>query len=80
MYLSTSKLCVNAKRKTFTPALLRSLLASSGSKGAGMGRTGRSLVLIPRCWRDMWEWSELRDLATVPHSTHRYPEPETYEL
>ena len=55
---------------TFTPALLSSLLASSGSNGAGMGRTGRSLVLIPLCCRDMWECRLLRDLATVPHSTH----------
>ena len=47
------------------------MLASSGSKGAGMGRTGRSLVLMPLCWRLMCECSELRDLATVPHNTQR---------
>ena len=47
--------------------------ANSASKGAGMGSTGRSFVEIPRCWRDMCEWSELRDFATVPHKTHRYP-------
>ena len=54
-----------------TPALARRQEARTGSKGAGMGTTGRSLVLMPRCWRDMCECSELRDLATVPHSTHR---------
>lgn len=57
----------------FTPALASRHDASTGSKGAGIGTTGKSLVLMPRCWRDMCECSELRDLATVPHSTHRYP-------
>ena len=71
---------------TLTPALLSSLEASSGSKGDGMGSTGRSwgrtqcttkiqyvltLVLIPLCWRLMWLCSELRDLATVPQRTQR---------
>lgn len=57
----------------FTPALANSLEASSGSKGLGIGSTGRSLVEIPRCWRDMCECSEFLDLATVPQSTQRYP-------
>lgn len=54
-----------------TPAFAKSFDASSGSKGLGIGKTGKSLVEIPRCWRDMWECSELRDLATVPQRTHR---------
>lgn len=45
-------------------------LASSGSKRVGICNTGRSLVEMPRCCRDMCECSELRDLATVPHNTH----------
>lgn len=49
------------------------LLANSGSKGAGIGNTGRSLVLIPLCCLDMCECSEFLDFATVPHNTHRYP-------
>ena len=56
---------------TFTPDLESSLEASSASKGAGIGTTGRSLVEMPLCCRDMCECSELRDLATVPQSTHR---------
>lgn len=39
----------------FTPALASRQEARTGSKGAGMGTTGRSLVLMPRCWRDMCE-------------------------
>jgi hypothetical protein len=50
-----------------TPALASRQEAKTGSNGAGMGTTGRSLVLMPRCCRDMCECSELRDLATVPH-------------
>lgn len=49
------------------------LLARSGSKGAGMGNTGKSLVLIPLCCLDMWECNEFLDFATVPQSTHLYP-------
>ena len=56
---------------TLTPAFARSLEASSASKGAGIGTTGRSLVEMPLCCLDMWEWSELRDLATVPQRTQR---------
>lgn len=56
-----------------TPALASRQEAKTGSKGAGIGTTGKSLVLIPRCWRDMCECRELRDLATVPQRTHRYP-------
>lgn len=59
---------------TFTPAFKSRLDASSGSKFEGIGCTGKSLVLIPRCWRDMCECNEFLDLATVPHSTHLYPE------
>lgn len=51
----------------------RYLLANSGSNGAGIGRTGKSFVLIPLCCRDMCECKEFRDLATVPHKTHLYP-------
>lgn len=66
----------NGCRLTLTPALASSLLASSGSNGEGIGRTGRSFVLMPRCCRDMCECSEFRLLATVPHRTHRYLEKE----
>ena len=59
--------------RTFTPDFASSLEASSASKGAGMGTTGRSLVEMPRCWRDMCECSEFLDLATVPQRTQRYP-------
>ncbi len=55
---------------TLTPALARSLDARSASNGVGMGMTGRSLVEIPLCWRDMCECKEFLDLATVPHRTH----------
>lgn len=47
--------------------------ANSASKGEGIGKTGKSLVEIPRCCLLMWECRELRLLATVPQSTHRYP-------
>lgn len=59
---------------TLTPAFKSKLDASSGSKFEGIGCTGKSLVLMPRCWRDMCECNEFLDLATVPHSTHLYPE------
>ena len=55
---------------TLIPAFLYSCEASSGSKGDGIGTTGRSFVLIPRCWRDICECNEFLDLATVPQSTH----------
>lgn len=58
---------------TLTPAFAKSLEANSGSKGLGIGSTGRSFVLIPRCCRDMCECRELRDFATVPQRTQRYP-------
>lgn len=63
----------NSAGLTLTPALANRRDANSGSNGLGIGRTGRSLVLIPRCWRDMCECNEFLDLATVPHSTQRYP-------
>ena len=63
-------LAASSDGDTFTPALESSLLASSGSNGAGMGTTGRSLVLIPLCCLDMCEWRLFLDLATVPHNTH----------
>ena len=49
------------------------LEANSASNGEGMGKTGKSLVEMPRCWRLMCECKELRDFATVPHNTHLYP-------
>jgi len=38
---------------TLTPALARSLEASSASNGAGIGTTGKSFVEIPLCCLDM---------------------------
>lgn len=64
---------LNSAAEIETPALAKSFEANSGSNGLGIGKTGKSLVEIPRCCLDMWEWSELRDLATVPHNTHLYP-------
>jgi len=63
----------NSFGETLTPAFANSRDASSASKGAGIGTTGKSFVEMPRCCRDMCECKELRDLATVPQSTHRYP-------
>ena len=60
-------------KRTFTPDLASSLEASSASKGAGMGTTGRSFVEMPLCCRDMCECREFLDLATVPQRTQRYP-------
>ena len=65
--------CGDAMKRTFTPDLASSLEASSASKGAGMGTTGRSFVDIPLCCRDMCECREFLDLATVPQRTQRYP-------
>lgn len=39
----------NSEGEIFTPALARRRDAKSGSKGLGIGKTGRSLVEIPRC-------------------------------
>jgi len=39
--------------ETLTPALANNFEANSASKGAGMGKTGRSFVEIPRCCRLM---------------------------
>ena len=61
----------NSAGLTLTPAFARRREASSGSNGLGIGSTGRSLVLIPRCCRDMCECREFLDLATVPQSTQR---------
>lgn len=58
---------------SFLGSILTHRLARSGSNGAGIGSTGKSFVLIPRCCRDMCECSEFLDFATVPHSTHLYP-------
>ena len=38
-----------------TPAFDKSFEASSGSKGLGIGNTGKSFVEMPRCCRDMCE-------------------------
>lgn len=58
---------------TLTPALANRRDANSGSNLLGIGITGRSFVLMPRCCRDMCECREFRDFATVPHRTQRYP-------
>lgn len=61
----------NSAGLTLTPALANRRDASSGSNGLGIGSTGRSLVLIPRCCRDMCECKEFLDFATVPQRTQR---------
>uniref|UniRef100_A0A1A9UXD0 Uncharacterized protein n=1 Tax=Glossina austeni TaxID=7395 RepID=A0A1A9UXD0_GLOAU len=64
-------LALNSAGDIFTPALANKREANSGSKALGIGSTGKSLVEIPRCCRDICECKELRDFATVPHNTQR---------
>lgn len=44
---------LNSAAETETPAFAKSFEAKSGSKGLGIGNTGKSFVDIPRCCLDM---------------------------